>query len=119
MSNKELMKCDNCRCLEIEHLQNEFWLGVDTSRQICNNPLEEYDMLEMQLTSYMSSMFDETVVNDCSNCKSKFRVINSKKYFDRIDNITKSSNLDKENKLIQIYKIEDEYFDEVGFKKNT
>lgn len=114
MINKEFKKCDNCRCLETEHLQHEFWLGVDTSKEICSNSHEEYDMVEMAFKPYMYSMPDETVVKDCVDCKTKTRALDSKKYFYEINSIIKSIELDKETKLIEIYKVEEEYFKAVG-----
>lgn len=117
MMKKELKNCANCRCFEIEQLQNEFFVGLDTSKMICSTHEEEYNMLESQLLYYTQLMFNEEfkeVDNECNNCKSKFRATNSKKYFDKLNEVIKNKEVNKENKLFEVYNIENDYFKELS-----
>ena len=51
---------------------------------------------------------------DCENWKHRYRNTNSKKYFDKMLDIIDNNDLDIYDKLSQVYKVEEEYFQEFG-----
>lgn len=116
---KEFENCDKCKYLKVELLQQELMLGMDTCKMVHNSPCKEsYDMVEQQLVYYIDLIFNQNKKEDtefeCINCKSKFRSQNSKKYFDKMINVVKNKEYGEVDKLLEIYKIEEEYFKELG-----
>lgn len=92
-------------------------LGVDTAKVVCISPCEfEYSMFREQLKQKIELMFNKFEVDytfyDCENCKHRYRSINSKKYFDKMLGIVNNDDMDVEDKLSEIYDIEEQSFNE-------
>lgn len=117
--SKKIRKCDYCGHNERVNKQHDFMLGMDTAKVVCISPCEfEYSMFKKQLKQTIELMFNKFELDytfyDCENCKHRYRSINSKKYFDKMIEIVNNDAIDVEDKLSEVYNIEEQYFNEFG-----
>lgn len=117
--SKKIRKCDYYGHNEMVNEQHDFMLGMDTAQLVCGSNSEiEYNMFKRELIRVTDYMFKSLEKNckfyDCENCKYRYRSINSKKYFDKMLEIVNNDAMDMEDKLSDVYDIEEQYFNEFG-----